>query len=53
MTIGALVERTVFLEVSKVVALDAEGFSAMFSWGVFEGYEKGKCVKLVEGMYNA
>ena len=52
MTIGAPVERTVFSEVSKVVVLDAEGFSAVFHWGFFEGYEEEKGIKLVEGMYD-
>ena len=35
--VGASVERAFFLEVSKVVALGAEGISAVFCWGVFKG----------------
>lgn len=53
MTIGASVERTVLSEVSKVVALDTEGFSAVICWCIFKGYEERKCIELVEGMYDA
>ena len=48
--VGALVERAFLSEMSKVVALGAEGFSSMFCWGIFKGYKERECVKLVEGM---
>ena len=37
MTVGTSVERTFLLKVSEVVALGAEGFPAVFCWGIFEG----------------
>ena len=48
--VGASVERAFLLEMSKVVALGAEGFSAMFCWGIFKGYKERECIELVEGM---
>ena len=35
--IGTSVEGAFFLEVSKVVTLGAESFSAVFCWGVLKG----------------
>ena len=53
MTVGASVKGTVLSEMSKMVALNAEGLSAMFCWSFFESYEEWKGIKLVEGMYDA
>ena len=36
-----------------MVALNAEGFSAMFCQGFLEGYKERKGIELVKGMYNA
>ena len=47
------IEGTVLSEMSKVVALNAEGLSAMFHWGFLEGCKEGENVELVEGMYSA
>ena len=52
-TVRASIERAVFLVVSEMVALGAEASFAMFCWCFFEGQEKGKCVELVEGVYDA
>ena len=52
MTIGASIERTVLSDISKVIALDAEGFSAMFCWSFLEGCKEEKGIELVEGMYD-
>ena len=41
-TIGASVERTVLSEMSKVIALDAEGFSAMFVGASLRAARKGR-----------
>ena len=52
MAVGASVEGMVLSEMSKVIALNAEGFSAMFCWGFFKGCKEGEGIKLVEGMYD-
>lgn len=51
MTVGALIEGVVLPEVSKMVALNAESLSAMFSWGFLQGFEEEEGIELVEGMY--
>ena len=53
MTIRALVEGTILCEMSEVVALCAESFPSMFSWGFLEDFEERECVELIEGMYYA
>ena len=37
---------------SKVIALNAEGFSAMFCWSFLEGCKEGEGIRLVEGIYD-
>ena len=51
--VRASIERAVFSVVSEVVVLGAEASFAMFCWCFFEGQEKGKCIELIEGMYDA
>ena len=48
MAVGALVEATVFLPVSQLIAICAEGSSAMSLGDLFEVSEEGEGINLVE-----
>ena len=49
--VGASVKRTIYFVMSQMIACDTEGSFSMSLWCFFKVLEKGKDVKLVEGMY--